>query len=178
MRLGRLVKEKQVRTIQDFLGERPFFYMVSFSKIPTKGFNALRTDLRSKDAKLLVIKNRFLKICFRNLGIEGLDDFVEGPTGLILLGEDPVGPSKVLVDFSKEFEGLKIQAGFLNNKVLNKSEVEALSKLPGIEVLRAQLVGLMKSPINNIVYTLKNVINKFVWALDAVRKDKEEKGSG
>jgi large subunit ribosomal protein L10 len=88
--------------------------------------------------------------------------------------DEPVGVSKALYDFVKEHEKFKIEAGFINDKALNGKELEAISKLPGKDQLRHQLVMALNAPIFGLAFTLNQVLAKLVYALDAVKKKKEQ----
>ena len=80
--------------------------------------------------------------------------------------------SKALVDFSKENTGLILKGGFLNEKYLSDNDIIEISKLPSREVLLAQAVMTIASPLSGFVATLNNVILKFVWLVEELKKKK------
>ena len=88
---------------------------------------------------------------------------------------DPVSMAKALTDFAKEREGkLEVCAGILEGKLLTKEEVQSLAKTPSREVLLTRLVCSLQSPYACLVYTLSGVLRKLVYALDAIRREKEQ----
>ena len=83
--------------------------------------------------------------------------------------------AKVICEFFKKKEKVELKAGVLNDRTLNKEEIEALSKLPGLEVLRAQLLGLLTQPATGFVRVVNAVPQGLVNVLQAkVRKEKGE----
>jgi large subunit ribosomal protein L10 len=90
--------------------------------------------------------------------------------------KDPVAVAKVLVDFAKGNEKLKVTAGAMNGKLMSVPELNALAKLPSRDVLLATLMATMNAPITKFVRTLNEVPAKFVRALAAVRDAKQAAG--
>ena len=88
---------------------------------------------------------------------------------------DPVAPAKVISEFIKEnkLESLEIKAGLVEGKVIDTEAVKALAALPAREVLIAQVLAGMQSPIAGFVNVLQGSIRNVVYALDAVRQQKE-----
>ncbi|MCE2683739.1 MAG: hypothetical protein LW857_00950 [Verrucomicrobiae bacterium] len=68
--------------------------------------------------------------------------------------KNPTGVAKVLVTFFKDFSKLEVKAGVLDSKILTKAEVEALSKLPSLDGIRAQLLSLLSTPASSLVRLL------------------------
>jgi len=87
--------------------------------------------------------------------------------------EDPVAVAKIVCDFAKENKELKVKVGVLDGKVIGADEIKALAALPPKEVLVAKLLGSMNAPISGFVNVLQGTIRNVVYALDAVRKQKE-----
>jgi large subunit ribosomal protein L10 len=85
---------------------------------------------------------------------------------------DPVAAAKILSEFAKDNEALKIKAGAMGGKLMSLEQIKALAVLPGREQLLAQLLGTMQAPVQKFVQTLNEVPAKFVRALAAVRDAK------
>ena len=88
---------------------------------------------------------------------------------------EPVAVSKVLCAFTKDHEALKLFGGSMKDKVLEKQDIEAMSKLPSKEVLRALVVGALNTPISGFVIVLNQLLSKFVICLDQIKQGKEKK---
>ncbi len=138
----------------------------------------LRRSLREAGVEYKVYKNTLIKIAADNVGIDGLDPYLEGPTAIAFSGQDPVAAARILAGFAKESKILKIKCGILKGETIDRDQVARLAALPPREILLAQVVGSMKSPIAGLVNVLAGPARKLVWALDAIRKQKEEAGGG
>ncbi len=134
------------------------------------------TKLRRKayDAKvyLRVVKNTLARRAVAGSPYECLTKDMVGPLAYAI-SADPVAVAKLLSEFAKDNEKLKIKAAAMGSKVMTLAQVDALAKLPGREQLLSQLLGTMQSPIATFVRTLNEVPTKFVRALAAVRDAKQ-----
>lgn len=133
----------------------------------------LRRKLREAGVEYRVVKNTMTRIAAHELGMEGLDTCLEGPTALAVSFTDPVAPAKLIAEFAKENKVLEIKAGLVEGQVIDADGVKALANLPSREVLIAKMLGSMQSPISGFVNVLQGTIRNLVYALDAVRKEKE-----
>ncbi len=98
---------------------------------------------------------------------------------MVFAKEEPVGVSKVLFNFTKEHENLKLDGGFLQDKLLEKKDIETLAKLPSKHALRTQVVVVLNSPISGLVIALNQILSKIclLFRPDKTKKDKLKGGS-
>lgn len=133
---------------------------------------AQMTLLRRKayDGKvyLRVVKNTLARRAVEGTSFECLKDQMVGPLAFAV-SADPVAVAKILSEFAKDNEMLKIKAGAMSGKLISLAQIHALAVLPGREQLLAQLLGTMQAPVQKFVQTLNEVPAKFVRALAAVR---------
>jgi large subunit ribosomal protein L10 len=136
---------------------------------------AQMTQLRRKahDGKvyLRVVKNTLARRAVEGTGFECLKDQMTGPLAFAV-SADPVAVAKILSEFAKENEALKIKAGAMGGKLMTLAQIQALARLPGREQLLAQLLGTLQAPVQKFVRTLNEVPAKFVRTLAAVRDAK------
>ncbi|TWH47025.1 50S ribosomal protein L10 [Sporomusa sp. KB1] len=135
----------------------------------------LRRQLREAGVEYRVFKNTMTRIAAKEAGIEGLDPYLEGPTAIAMSYTDPVAPAKVIADFVKEnkLQTLEVKAGLVEGKVIDANSVKALASLPSREVLIAQVLAGMQAPVAGFVNVLSGSLRNLVYALEAVRKQKE-----
>jgi large subunit ribosomal protein L10 len=171
-KLGILVKETSQDRIKNQLKESNAVFIIRYSGLSSPDISLLRQSLKNSCARLFVVKNSVARRAFNNAGLEPLIKAVEGPCGLVFAKEEPVGPSRALCNFSKGHEQLKLEGGYLKDKVLEKKDIEAMAKLPTKEVLRAQLVMTLNSPISGLAVTLNQILAKFVYCIDQIREKK------
>ncbi len=131
----------------------------------------LRGKARQAQIYVRVVKNSLTRRAIEGSGYECLRDQLSGPLALAI-SKDPVAVAKLLAEFAKDNEALKIRAGAMGGKLMSIEQVEALAKLPSREQLLATLVGTLQAPIAKFVRTLNEVPSKFVRALAAVRDAK------
>ncbi len=135
----------------------------------------LRRKLRDAGVEYRVVKNTMTRIAAKEVGITGLETYLEGPTAIAISYTDPVAPAKVISDFIKEnkLQFLEVKAGIVEGKVIDAAGVKTLASLPPREVLIAQMLAGMQAPIAGLVNVLQGSIRNLVYVLDAVREQKE-----
>jgi len=132
----------------------------------------LRRKLHQENASFQVVKNSLAKRAIEGTGFAAAEDLFTGPTA-VAYGMDPVAVARVVSEFAKKNETLKIRGGVLDGKAIDISAVAALASLPGREVLLAKLLGSLQAPVNRFVRTLAEVPASFVRTLAAIRDQKE-----
>lgn len=134
----------------------------------------LRKRLRDAGVEMKVAKNTLTLIAARNVGIEGLESVLKGPSAMAFGMTDLVAPAKVLTDFMKEAKKLEIKGGVVQGKVTDAEGVKVLAELPPREVLIARALGGMKAPLTGLVNVLSGTTRNLVYVLEAIRKQKDE----
>lgn len=131
----------------------------------------LRRRLRETGCEFKVAKNTLVGLVVKGRGLEALEPFLEGQVG-IAFGADPVAPAKVLAEFIRETKKMEIKAGVLDGKVIDAKAVRDLADLPPREVLLAKVLGGMQAPLYGLAGVLSGTLRSFVYALEAVRKQR------
>lgn len=147
--------------------------LTDYQGLTVAEISELRSKLRSLKCEYKVIKNTLSKIALEKMGLNDFAKNFEGPTAVAFEKGDPVSAAKVIVDFTKEHAKLKIKAGMLGEKLLSIDDIKSLASLPSREVLLARLLGSMQSSVSGFVNVLAGVPRKFVYGLEAIRKQKE-----
>lgn len=166
-------KQASVAELKEKLGAVKGAVLADYRGLNVADATKLRRTLREAGIEFRVVKNTMTRIAAREVGIEGLDSHLEGPTAIAFGFQDPVSPAKVLSEFAKDNKNLVIKAGILEGKVVDADGVKALADLPPREVLLAKMLGSMQAPISGLVNVLQGNIRNLVYALEAVRKQKE-----
>ncbi len=117
------------------------------------GMTKLRADARAKGVYLRVIKNTLARRAVEGTSFEVAKNQMVGPL-IYSFSEDAVAAAKVVNDFAKTNEKFVIKAGTYNGKLLDEAGVKTLANIPSKQVLLAQLVGLLQSPISRIARVL------------------------
>jgi len=109
----------------------------------------LRIKMRAAGVSYKVSKNRLALRALKGTRYEGIGPLLKGPVGLAT-SKDPVAASKIAANFAKDNEKFVVLGGALGEKLLDKSGVEALSKLPSLDELRAKLLGMLQTPAQRL----------------------------
>jgi len=165
--LDRRTKEQIVSELQGKLKEAKLGVLTSFSGMNVEKMEALRNALRKSNAELKVVKNTLLGIASKETDFNVLADHFKWPVAVVLSHKDPVGPTKVLIDFARKNPELEIKVGVLDGKLLTKSDISALAELPSREVLLGKLVSVMAAVPTSFVTVLSGVPRNFVQVLNA-----------
>ena len=165
--MDRRTKEQIVSELQGKLKEAKLGVLTSFSGMNVAKMEAIRTALRKSNAELKVVKNTLLGIASKETDFSILADHFKWPVAVVLSHKDPVGPTKVLIDFAKKNPELEIKIGVLDGKLLTKSDITALAELPSRDVLLGKLVSVMAAVPTSFVTVLSGVPRSFVQVLNA-----------
>lgn len=168
-------KIQTVAEIKEKLSSTKGAVLTNYRGLTVAQDTKLRRKLREAGVEYRVFKNTMTRIAAKEAGIEGLDTYLEGPTAIAMSYTDPVAAAKVISDFVKEhkLQALEVKAGLVEGKVINADSVKALASLPPREVLIAKALGSMQAPISGLVNVLSGSLRNLVYALEAVRKQKE-----
>ena len=119
----------------------------------------LRSDARAKGVYMRVLKNTLARRAVAGTPFEVAADKMVGPL-IYSFSEDAVAAAKVVNDFAKGKENFVITAGANSGKMLDKAAVQSLANIPSKEVLLAQLLGLMQSPVSRMARVLAALAEK------------------
>ncbi|MGH2355139.1 MAG: 50S ribosomal protein L10 [Chloroflexota bacterium] len=127
----------------------------------------LRRQLRGTQVDYTVAKNTLLRIAARNIGVDGADALLAGPTAMAFCYEDIVAPAKALTDFARTTRILNVRGAWLDGKIIDADEVTRLGSLPSAEQLRAEVVGAIGGPLAGFVGVLNGLLQTLVGTLEA-----------
>lgn len=144
--------------------------------VKTPELNELRGKLRPLKAKCQIVKNRLAKIALKNKGIdENFGKLFTGQSALIIQKGDAVASLKVIMEFEKAHENVKVRGGLLNGKVMKPAEMKAVASLPPRPVLLATLLARLQGPLTGLAGVLTADLRNLAQLLDQVAKKKEAK---
>jgi large subunit ribosomal protein L10 len=177
--MARPEKVKQVEEIKEKLDKSVAFLLTNYQGLTVEEINLLRRKMKKENMELKVVKNTLLRRALSEKSpdiLNDFNDFLVGPTALAFSYEDPIKLAKLLVDFSKENEALKIKAGFLEGRKVTFEEVKMFATLPSREELLSKLLGILQAPIQNLVFILNSPTRGLVNILSEIKKKKEAQG--
>lgn len=174
-KLGLLFKQALANRIKKNSEESNSVFLVNYSGLSSFDLNVLRQSLKNNKADLFVVKNSVARRILKDSKLDPLIKSFEGPCGLVFVKEEPVSASKLLYDFAKEHEALKLQIAYVEDRVLDNKGIQDVAKLPSKIMLQAKLVGTLQSPIAKLVCVLNGNLRKLVYCLAQIKTAKEKK---
>ena len=165
-------KKKFVTELAEQIKSSASGVLVEYKGITVEQDNQLRAQIRQSGSNYAVIKNRILKLAFREAGYDDMDKYFTETTALAL-STDMVAPAKILSEFSKKNKCLKVKAGFAEGDSFDAAGVAMLAELPSKEVLIARALGGLNAPISGLVNVLNGNIRGLAVALNAIKEQKE-----
>lgn len=171
--MRRDAKVEEVKALSERWGKARAMIFAGYRGLKVSEMTALRFKLREGQSSLKVVKNRLMKRVLKEKGLDNLSDYFKEPTALATSEVDPVTPAKVLVEFAKTCDRLKIKGGFISGALMSIADIETLAKLPSREVLLARALASMNAPASNLVGVLSAMPRKLVYAINAI-KDKKQ----
>lgn len=168
-------KESFIAEFGDRVNQSPTFYLTDFSGLPVKAMTRLRRELRASGAEYMVVKNRLVLRVLQEMEMDAdaIRDALKGPTGVIVVDGEPVGPAKALAEFAKQHGDRPVfKVGYLEKSVVAAAQFERLTKLPSREQLLAELAGAMEAPMQAFASVLQAKLQETSGLLDALREKK------
>ncbi len=168
-------KEKTVNELKEKLSLTKSLFLTDFRGLNVEEMTQLRRELKKGGAEYKITKNTMIRMATKQSRFEGTLDYLKGPTGLVFSYEDPIIPAKVLYQLHKKVEKPKIKVIWMEGRLLDENYLERLAALPAKEVIFAQIISGLNSPMTNFVGTLQGVLRNFVGVLDAIKEVKSKK---
>ncbi|MCH6258725.1 50S ribosomal protein L10 [Puniceicoccaceae bacterium K14] len=151
--------EKQflVDEINSHLEKSDYLFVANYERANVTDIASLREELAKEEAEFHVVKNNILRVAAEKRGLPEVDEHLVGQNAIVIGGKNPSGVAKVLTKFFEKNEKMEVKVGILGEQRIEKDGVVALSKLPSLDALRAQLLGLLSQPAQSLVFVLNAV---------------------
>lgn len=153
---------KKVEQIQEILKkfeESKSAVFVDYLGLTVAEVSDLRNRLYQEGCEMKVVKNNILRRAAREAGYDGLEEFLVGPSA-VAFSKDATNASKIMYEFAKKNETLKIKAGVVEGKYICEKDLKVLASLPNKEGMIAMLLSVLQAPIRNLACVVKAVSEK------------------
>ncbi|MDY6844486.1 MAG: 50S ribosomal protein L10 [Thermodesulfobacteriota bacterium] len=172
--MDRKEKREFVREFGEKIRGYEFAFLADFSGLDVEKINTLRNDLKKAYFEFQVVKNNLFRLSIQDSSFEELSNHLFGPTAVSFGNGDPTPLAKLLTDFAKNNENLKLQTGILQGKLLSAKEIEALAKLPKREEMLGMLLSVLKTSQSGFVNLLSAIPMRLFNALNMIKENKEK----
>lgn len=153
-------KKAEVTDLAEKMKNSKLILLTGYRGINVVDDTELRKELRETETSCSVIKNNIIKRSLIESGYNDLAENLEGPTAVIMSGEDYLAPSKVIYNFMKKHDFYEIKGGVIDGKIMTADEIITLAKLPSREELLSMLAGALLANISKVAVALNEVKKK------------------
>jgi large subunit ribosomal protein L10 len=154
---NRQLKEVKVAEIKEKLEKAQAVVLAKYQGLTVEEDTLLRKNLREAGVEYKVYKNTLVTLAAKELGIEGIADYLEGPVSIAFGYDDVTAPARILNDFSKDHKALELKAGIVDGELYDSAKIQQLATIPSKEVLIAKLLGSIKSPISSFARVISAI---------------------
>ncbi|RMD48357.1 MAG: 50S ribosomal protein L10 [Candidatus Thermofonsia bacterium] len=171
--ISRKRKEELVDMYVDLINNSRAIYWTEYTGLSVKQLNELRTKVIEANGAFHVTKNTLLVYALKQAGRPVPEELLKGQLATGFALQEAPSVAKALVNFAKDEDKLHVRGGMLNDEMLSIEQVEALAKMPSLDELRGQLVGLISAPARNVASVVASGVRQVVNVLDAYAKKDE-----
>ncbi len=173
MAISKARKEELVNQYAQLIQNSNAIFLAEYKGLNVKKLEALRDEVDKAEGAFHITKNTLLKIALEQADQPVPDDLMHGQiaTGFAL-NEAPT-LAKTMVKFAGSEDKLIIKGGIYSGRILSAADVDAMAKLPSLDQLRSQLIGMINTPAQNIVSVVSNGVRQVVNVIDAYAKSED-----
>jgi large subunit ribosomal protein L10 len=163
----RAEKKYLIDEVETHLKKSDYVILANYNGMTVADAAELRQRLSAEKAEYHVVKNSSLRVAAKSLGLPDIEGALIGPTAIVVGGRNSAGVAKVLKQFFKEKQKIEVKAAVLSKKLISPKDVSRLADMPSLDVLRAQLLGLLNQPASMFVRVINAVPQGLVNVLQA-----------
>ena len=161
-------KVAMLAEIQDRMERASIAISADYRGLTVAQITELRRALRPTGAEVKVVKNTLAAMAAKAAGRENMAEILQGPTALTMGYGDPIAPVKAFTEHLRAKRlTVDIHGGWMEGKVLSRTEVESLATMPSKEQMLADFIGKMQSPLYNFAGLMQSTIRNFAGLVDA-----------
>lgn len=173
--MNRELKAREIQTLRERFGRMTAAILSDYRGLTVQETSQLRDACREAAVELRVVKNTFLREVTKDTPYQdAIRPYIRGMTVVAWSFEDPTAAARVITDYAKKNDKVKVKCALLDGKVLPAGDVKKIAGMPGKNQLRAQLLATFQAPAQQFVRTLVAGAQNFVYLLDARKREVEK----
>lgn len=161
------VKELSVK-----LDKAKAIYFTDYLGLDVVSITKLRKNFVEKGVEFTVAKNTLIKLAAKEVGISGIDKFLEGPTAIAFGYDDPTSPARVIKEFLKDFDKPSVKGMIFDGEIFTSDQFDKIANLPSKEQLLSKLVGMLNSPMSKLSSVLNSSVSGLLGRLTQLNSKK------
>ena len=173
-KVSKAIEQKQavVKEIAKRVNRAQSIVFVDYRGIKVVDDTALRSACRKAGVEYVVLKNKLVQRALKDMGVEGLDKQLEGPTAFVFGYNDAIAPAKIISEYVALKKLKAIKGGIIEGKTADQVQMSALATIPDRKTLIAQLLCMMNSPVRRLATALNAPLSGLAAALKAIADKK------
>lgn len=168
----RQLKEERVKSLTEKIKKAKTITFTNYHGLSADQINQLRAKIKDSGGEFLVEKNSLIKLALTKNQLPASKEQLIGPTAATLAYEDEIAPVRDIAKSKKDLGFPIFKFGFFGKELLEESALEKLSQIPGRETLQANLVGILASPLNGLMFVLSANMRNLVSVLGQTVKNR------
>jgi len=161
-------KKEVVAQYEEWANTSRALFVTEYRGMTMKDLDELRRKVREVGGEFHIMKNTLSKLAFANAGLPLPEGYFEGTTAIGFALEDAPAMAKTMTEFTRQTEFLQLKGGYLDKNPISADDVRALADLPPLPVMRAQLLGTLLAPANQLARILAEPARQLAAVLKAI----------
>lgn len=157
---NRTIKQAKVAEIKEKLEKAQSIIIAEYQGLTVEDDTQLRKNLRGEGIEYKVYKNTLVILAAKELGLDGITQYLEGPVSIAFGYNDATSAARILNDFASTHAKLGLKAGIIDGEIYDEDKVKQIASIPSKEVLIGKLLGSIKSPLSNLAYLINAIKEK------------------
>ena len=151
------LKAPVVEEISEAIKDAASVVLVDYRGLTVAQDTELRKQLREANVNYKVYKNKMMERAFKGTDCEQLQEYLEGPSAIVISKDDATAPARVIANFAKKAPKLEIKGGIVEGQAYDAKGIATIASIPSREELISKLLGSMQSPITNFARVIKQI---------------------
>lgn len=152
-----LRKQEEVKVVAEKINQSVSTVVIEYAGLTVEEIKELRKQLRAENVELKVLKNNISSRAYKEANVEGMDDALKGPCAIAFSYDDVTAAARILNNFSKEHDVLKLKSGTMDGKFADEGQIKELATLPSREGLLSMLLSVLEAPMRGLAQTINQV---------------------
>lgn len=167
MAISKERKNEFITQYAEWVNRSKALVFTEYRGLSMKNIDDLRGKIREAGGEFHIVKNTLGKMAFEKVGLQVPENYFEGTTAVGFAFEDVTAVTKIMSDFARTSEFVKIKGGYLDNAPINAEAVKALAELPPLPVIRGQLLGTILAPATRLARVLNEPARQVAYVVQA-----------
>ncbi len=159
--MKRSEKSEIINSLTEQINSSTHFYLTDIESLNADDTSKLRRLCNKQAVKLVVVKNKLLRRAIEasNKEAEELYSVLKGNTS-VMFCEDPNAPAKLIKDFKKKHKKPILKGAYVQESVyVGENQLDVLVSIKSKNELLGEVIGLLQSPIKNVLGGLQSGAN-------------------